>query len=381
MLDISSESLAGVAAVREGTAQPGRRRRSYSPERMRAMESATLLAGRAFDGDPRASLELREALSTSDFQGVFADVLDRELLQQYQQMSPVWPAFARRASVRDFKPKKFYDLLGGRGVLERVPELTEYPARSVDTNDYALQVGKFGGRIGISWEAMVDDDLDMFRDLPQRLAQGATDTEDVEATSLIASATGPNSAFFTSGNGNLLAGNPVLSTDSLTDAITAISERKDSEGRPIVAVSSLVLVIPQSLLVPAQNILNATEIRQTNSTTGQTVITNNWLAQSVSIVVNPWLSVVDTSANSAKTWYLLPAPSIARPAAAMAFLRGYETPDLRVKADTGTRVGGGAVGAEEGSFDADDIQYRVRHVLGGATLDPIATMVSTGAGS
>jgi hypothetical protein len=62
----------------------------------------------------------------------------------------------------------------------------------------------------------------------------------------------------------------------------------------------------------------------------------------------------------------------------MGFLAGHETPDLRVKADTGLRVGGGSVPAEEGSFDTDDIQYRIRHVTGGTTLDPIAAYASVG---
>lgn len=49
-----------------------------------------------------------------------------------------------------------------------------------------------------------------------------------------------------------------------------------------------------------------------------------------------------------------------------------------MKADTGNSLGGGSLSPEDGSFEIDDIQYRVRHVLGGATLDPIATYVSNG---
>jgi hypothetical protein len=63
----------------------------------------------------------------------------------------------------------------------------------------------------------------------------------------------------------------------------------------------------------------------------------------------------------------------------VAFLNGYETPDIRQKADAGQRVGGGAIGAEEGSFDVDGIYYRVRHVVGAGTVDPLHTYASAGA--
>lgn len=365
---MSTEILTGAEAVAEGGALAPRRRQ-YSPQRLTQLHEAASLIGRAFNGNRRAMLDLQEALSTSDFQHLFGDVLDRELLAQYQQVQPVWPQFARRSVVRDFRPKKFLDLLGGRGILDEVGELSEYKARQLSDAEYSLKVGKFGNRLPLSWETMVNDDLDAFRDAPNRLAQGARDTEDYIATSLIAGSSGPNTGYFDS------VGHVVLDTDSLSDALATVSQRTDDEGRPIV-VNSQVLMVPPALEVTARNILNATEIRTTNG--DQTVLVGNWLSGRVSLVVNPWLSVVDTSENSKTTWYLLPAPATARPGLVVGFLRGHETPDLRVKADTGSSVSGGNVPAEEGSFDTDDIQYRIRHVLGGATLDPIAAYASDG---
>jgi hypothetical protein len=61
-----------------------------------------------------------------------------------------------------------------------------------------------------------------------------------------------------------------------------------------------------------------------------------------------------------------------------AFLAGHEQPDLRVKADTGFRVGGGAISALEGSFEIDDIQYRGRHIVGNQQADPLFTYCSLG---
>ena len=65
----------------------------------------------------------------------------------------------------------------------------------------------------------------------------------------------------------------------------------------------------------AQDIVNTTERRSTVSTT-EFIVSGNGLPTNIRVVVNPWLSVIDTSANTAKTWYLLPEPNRPRPAAA-----------------------------------------------------------------
>lgn len=380
---MSTEILTGDAAVAEaGAIAP--RRRSNNPQYLARLAETATLVGRAFDGDRRAMLDIQESLTTSDFPKLFGDVLDRELLAQYQQIEPVWPKFARRTVVKDFRPKHYLDLLGGRATLDLVKERGEYPARSLSEGDYSLTVAKYGARLPLTWEMLVNDDLDAFRTAPERIAEAARVTEDRFATGLIATATGPNSPFFTaapatSGGVAAAVGTGKLTTDNVTAALTTISTRVDSDGNPVM-VSALILMVPPALEVVANQIINAQIIRNrvTNGSNTQDLEIGNWLSSRVQVVVNPWLPVIDKSANSATTWYLLPAPSIARPALTMGFLRGFETPDLRVKADTGQRVGGGSIPAEEGSFDTDDIQYRIRHVTGGTTLDPIAAYASIG---
>lgn len=121
----------------------------------------------------------------------------------------------------------------------------------------------------------------------------------------------------------------------------------------------------------ARRILSATEIRQTSGS--RTSVMPNYLAGVVDLVVHNRLP--------GNAWFILPAPTEARPALAVAFLTGYETPDIRQKADAGQRVGGGAIDPDEGSFDVDGVYFRVRHVVGAGTVDPMHTYASTGAGS
>lgn len=331
---------------------------------------------RALDGDLRARAQVMETMTTSDFPILLGQAYGRELIQEYAGITPVWPSFAKRSVVADFKEKNLVELLGGRAGLTRVPEGSEYKARGVTEAKYPFKVEKYGDRIPLTWEMLVNDELDAFRDLPTRLGTAARETEDRNAASVLfnAAGTGLNTGFFKAGNGNA-PGTAKLTSDALAGALTEISTRKDVDGRPIV-VSGSVLMVPPALEIEARRILNASQIRRTVGDT--TTVEDNYLSGTVSLVVNPWLSVVNTGANAGTAWFVLPSPSAPRPAVVAAFLRGNETPDLRVKADAGNRVGGGVVTPEEGSFDDDTVQYRVRHVNGAGTVIPTATYASTG---
>jgi hypothetical protein len=81
--------------------------------------------------------------------------------------------------VPDFRTVKRYQVDGAEGKLLEVPELTEYPDASLDdtlTASYAVK--KYGRRIDLSWETLINDDLGAFRDLPERLAKAARRSED-----------------------------------------------------------------------------------------------------------------------------------------------------------------------------------------------------------
>jgi hypothetical protein len=367
--------------------------------RPRRINEAQVLAaaqtlGKAFKGSKLGMLKLQEALTSDDFRAAAFEVLDREMMQRYTDLPAVWTEYVRRTTVRDFKAKTLVDLMGGRAALDLVPERTEYPHRSVSKGAYHLSVAKYGGVFQITWESIINDELGELQELPNNLAVAARNTESSLAASLLTDGNGPNGAYFNAtawgreydpdtdtwsgGSSNLIAGNPALTADSLTAALDAIMQRRDPEGLPIM-VEAIKLVVPPALETTARKILDATEIRITVG--GTETILNNWLANRVQLVVDPWLQVLDLGANAATTWYLLPAPATSRPALFLGFLRGHEAPDLRVKADAGNRIGGGPVAPEDGSFDADDISYRVRHVAGGVGTDMIATAVSTGAGA
>lgn len=52
-----------------------------------------------------------------------------------------------------------------------------------------------------------------------------------------------------------------------------------------------------------------------------------------------------------------------------------------MKSPNAIRVGGGAVGPEEGSFENDSREWRVRHILGTVMIDPRQAVASNGSGA
>lgn len=346
-----------------------------SEARQRNLVEAVSLWGKVFQGNLRARADIVEALSTSDFQLATGDMLDRELLTRYQSLTPVWRGFAKATTVKDFKVKHFIDLMGGISGLERVPELSEYPAERLDRQTFPISIGKFGRRFEISWEQVVNDDLGEYQSLPDLLAQSARNAEDRAAVEVLATKAGPNTALFKAANGNAVDNKP-LTRANLEAALQKVSQREDANGNPIM-VTGYVLVIPPGLQMTADAILSASEIRDTDAD-GTITTRRNTIGSRVRVVVNPWLPIVDRSSKAAATWYLVPDPAGARPAVAVAHLRGHEQPDLRLYNVTGQRVGGGAISPLEGSFDIDSIQYRVRLPLGAAAIDPAGTYASTG---
>lgn len=328
----------------------------------------------------RAQAEVMETMTTSDFPILLGAAYDREMLAEYQGIAPVWQRYSARKIRPNFKPGKLIDLLGGRSELSKVAEAAEYPARPLSEAEFEFKVEKYGDRIPLTWEMLVNDELDAFTDLPSRLATAARETEDiVTARSLFnAAGTSVNTDFFKSGNGNA-PGTAALTSENLEAALQGIATRTDSEGRPVV-IASAALVVPPGLELTARRILNASEIRRQSGTGSGSTITvePNYMRGAVDLVVNPWFTYVAPTLDD--TWFVLPAPSSGRPALVTAFLRGNESPDLRVKADAGNRPGGGEVAAQDGSFDDDTVQYRVRHVTGSTTVIPTGAYASTPAG-
>jgi hypothetical protein len=272
---------------------------------------------------------------------------------------------------------------GGEAILTEVKQQSEYPAASLTDGSYTYSVKKYGRRIPLSWETLINDDLDAFRDIPDRLGNAARRSEERFATDLYAGTTGPDGTFFSSGNKNIVTANPVLSVSGLQTAYTVLGSQVDTDGAPIY-IEGVTLVVPPALEVVANNIINATEILAAagggDGTGNDQVRAQNWMRNRVRVMVNPWLPIITTT-NGNTSWYLFANPDAGRPAMEVGFLIGHEEPELFQKTPNAIRVGGGIVSPEDGDFDTDSTEWKLRHVFGGTLMDPKSAVGSNGTGS
>ncbi len=376
----ASEATSARLYGGEGTRVRGGHR--ADPAYQRNLAGAATLIADVMEGR-RPVYHLQEAMTTSDFPLLMADIMDRQILANYQAAPAIWSTLARRRVVSSFRSVKTFDFTGLESGLDVVEEQEEYPAGPLNEARALWAIKKYGRRFPFSWELMINDDLEMIRRAPEALGAAARNTENRFATGLHAGTTGPLGTVYTAGNKNqiitangALSNNPPLSIAGLQDAMTVLGNQISADGEPIV-INAVVLEVPPSLMVTAQSILNATSITLGADTGVQRITTNNWMRGMVELVVNPFLPLISTT-NGATTWYVH-AASTGRAAFDIGFLRGHESPELFMKASNQVLVGGGAAGPED--FDTDTIQYKIRHVLGGAAVDPKLTVASNGTGA
>lgn len=371
------------------------RRRNTSPEYIARLAEAAAFMADVVDGS-RPATQLLEALTTSDFPLYFGDVLDRQVLANYRAFPATWSNYIKRGTVRDFRASKRFAFDGLDNRLVRPTHIKAEGGSVVEDNNlnessYTISVEVFERGVGVSWRTLINDDLDVFADIPRRLALAAKRTEEYEATALFVDANGPHASLYTSGNTNIVTGNPVLSMTSLAAAILKFSQMTQPNGEPIIMGDALHLVVPPALMTVAANIVDTLQF-ETNENGGEItglvnssgvetrLIVRNWISRGIKVHVNPYIPVVASGANGDTSWFLFTNPNDNRPAVELAFLRGYEEPMLLQKAPNTQSLSGQPM-PEFGDFDTMERRWKVLHILGGTIFDGRGTVASNGSGS
>lgn len=367
----------------------GLRSRRIDPHALAAFAE---LLSEAMEGSRRANYLLQETMTTSDFPNLFGAVIDRQVYGAYQLAQPTYRDYVKVGSVRDFRTAERYAVNGGQGLLTTVKEMAPYPERSVSDAKYTISVAKYGSKAAFSFESLINDDMDMLRDMPIRLANAARNTEEWLATTQFVDVSGPHASMFTVGNANIIPSNPPLSISGLQTAFTRLAAQVDSDGNPII-ITAVRLVVPPALQIVAKNILNATQLWITTAAAGgqppnpvtagdQRLIVDNWMRNNVQLSVNAFIPYVATTANGNTSWFLFADVNGGqRPAVELDFLRGHEAPELFMRDPDAIRVGGGSVDPTAGSFDHDAVEYKIRLIIGAGRIDSKMAVSSNGSGS
>jgi hypothetical protein len=324
---------------------------------------------------------LKEAITTSDFPYLFGTVIEREMIARYKTAPAPWTPFTKQSTLGNFNIHERHMVDGLTGRLDKVGEKGEYlvSPKPIHSRRY-IQIVKKGRQFDISWEALINDGMGAFDDIAIRYADAARNTESYDVTSLYASATGPNTDLYGApivhpdGTNVTNLGALPASVENLETTLGLMASQVDALGNPI-GIRGVHIVCAPTREIQWRNILTSAVNMWTESAGGAATpypMTSVLPQMGLQLHVNPWLPIVDSSANNAGTWYLF-ADTSQGYAIEFSRLRGHEAPEIVMKASNKATPTGVPISPFEGDFETDNVFYRVRTATGGTQLDPRMT--------
>jgi len=353
----------------------------------RQMEAAKLFTA-ALAGDKRAKLTLQEGISSSDIPSLLEPIVNVTFLAKYAAEVNVWDQIADERTEDNFGKIKFGNFnidathitAGGgeefiAGGLPSVGEYEEYQAVPFTTSEVEKEFeGKKGVRVRLSFETLRrTGDFNIISEMTDAFARAAARQEDISLAKLFVTTGGAIGTGFT---GKGIAGNPALSLAALDTAMTA--SRTDVVDGARVLGTDFKLVYGSALRLTVRDMFAVQQIETTVGDTKSTFDPRLFTSPYSPIEFNA-LDTVSGGTTDA-FWFVLPQ-NLPRPHFWQTFLSGARTPLISIKDSGHFSLGGGEVPFREGSFEEDDVQTRIRHIVQAIPMFKDGLRVSTGAGS
>ena len=295
------------------------------------------------------------SVSNIDIGSILANVANKFLLDGFFHVERTWRNICAVRNVSDFKTVTSYRLIG-KDQYELVAPGGEIKHGNLGNESYTNKADTYALMLSVDRRDIINDDLGAITTVPRKLGRGSgLKINDVFWTTFM-----NNSAFFSAGNKNFLAGtDTVLSIDGLTKAEVAYYDMVDSDGKPIGTMPAIV-VVPTALSAIGSQLYKSTEMKD-NTPNARVPITNPHNGK-FRVEVSRYLSNSNYVGNSAKAWYLLSDPNDL-PLIEVAFLNGQEAPTIETA---------------EADFNVLGVQMRGYHDFGASLQDTRAAIKSKG---
>ena len=196
--------------------------------------------------------------TTSDFPIVLQSIANKSVLLGFNEEPETWKQWCSTGNVSDFNVHTGV-AAGEIGNIKEVKEGGRY-----EHLDYAgerqeqYSVAKYGGIFSLTREAIKNDDLGLITTRARNI--GITSQRKIGdlAYSVLTDnpKMGDNVNLFASAHKNLAASGAALGYDSLKDAINAMFAQKDAIGRRRLMIKPQFLILPVSMEMDAQELLN-----------------------------------------------------------------------------------------------------------------------------
>lgn len=304
------------------------------------------------DSDVKAS-----GFSTFSLPGIFADVMNKTLLDYFNGVEATWREISATRPVRDFRQINSYSLTGDLQYQELSPT-GEIQHGTLGEESYTNQAKTYAKMLAITRADIINDDLGALQRVPQRLGRGgALKINDVFWTVFL-----DNSTFFAAGNSNVsTGGGSALGTSdgaAINAAEVIFKNQTDPDGKPLGVMPRLMLV-PPTLLNTAARWMGGQLIVTGASSTLPNV---NVYQGRYRVVSSAYMENSSYTGYSAAAWYLLADP-MDMPVIETVFLNGNQTPTVE---------------SADADFDQLGIQVRAYHDFGVALQEPRGGVRSAG---
>jgi hypothetical protein len=243
-------------------------------------------------GMDRMKIAERAFESTSDLPNILANVANKSLRDAYLSAPRTFQPWARQGVASDFKTISRTNM-SDAPALESVTENGEFKRGAVTDGKETYQLATVGKIIGITRQAIINDDLGAFTRLPALFANAAANYESDTVYGILTAnaALSDGTALFHANHGNLTGTGTALSVTSLGVARALLRKQTTPQGA-VMNLTPKYLIVPAALETIANQFVSQAYIAAQSSNI-------NPFAGALQVVVDARLD-----ASSATAWYL-----------------------------------------------------------------------------
>lgn len=277
--------------------------------------------------------------ATGDFPNILANTIGQSIQKEYNECENTWKIWCGQESVSDFKERKHVQL-GESSGLEIIPEGKDYPSKKVLEKGEPYSIDKHGLMFLLTWEAIINDDLNAFVRISRQLGRASMRTIDTSVYSALNAnaALSDTIALFHADHNNLAGTGGAITVDSLGAGRLAMRTQKGLTN----STSGIICATPKFLIVPEAAWVTANTVVGSVFNPDNANNSKNVFHDKLQVVSSPRLDL-----SSSKAWYLA-ADQRDMDTIIVVFLEGYETPAVE----------------EEDNFDNDTRKYKIKQPFG-----------------
>jgi phage head maturation protease len=237
--------------------------------------------------------------SSSDFPKILENNARKAMLRGYDEAEEVFPMFTRAGNLTDFKTHSRVGL-GVFDTLDVIPESGEFKHGTIGERAESIKLATYGKLFSITRQAIINDDLNAFTDIPRKMGRAAARTVGDLVFSILTSnpTMSDGVALFHATHNNLAGSGTAITAASVGAGRTAMRLQKD--GKAVLNIRPSYLIVPAAQEDTARVLMTSeTDPSKTNSRVP------NPVRSAAEVIVDARLDAASTL-----SWYLAADPNV-----------------------------------------------------------------------